>query len=288
MTQPDPLCVVYAKMAKELLYNKDLNRFLAVIKEPRFNRECGNTLLKDLILKDTAYYSNNIDKVDLISSGLKILLSENKVNFMSMYGENRREFYFLSLSDRCGLNIYPQHLELILDHLIEHKIFILALGKELIDSIPHKEINDNLNRKIKAYYAHSKKDEYVLEIVDTIGSFSFVEAKDREIGKKIKIPEIFTDVNKLKHCHRLYFLGFGFDFFSVIGEKATTNKEGNSIYTKYQPYFEILPSVFNSPVYYFEHCCKLMNEKWDNLFSATELKLIHNSFINLHKSIYKY
>lgn len=282
--QEDPMATVYSRMACELLINKDIQRFAELVTQPRFTSECANYLFKTMVLKNQLSKKQfPEDKADLLSTGLSVLLKYNKINFHLLYGEKRDYFFLFSQYDSDELNINENHFAQILDYLLDNKIFILALSKEMKTLLDFKSISTELKEKFKEYTQYACNDKYTLDMIQGNHRLKFDESYT-----EIHIPAIFDDSEKLSYCHTLYLMGLGFDPIIVIGEKDTSYIIDNNCYMQTTPYFETFPNIFNNPVTYFNDCCKIMNEKWEMPFSEEELKLVSISFHKFHKSIYQY
>lgn len=282
--QEDPMAIVYSRMAGELLLHKDIQRFAELVTQPRFTSECANYLFKTMVLKNQLSKKQfPEDKADLLSTGLSVLLKYNKINFHLLYGKQRDYFFLFSQYDSDELNINENHLAQILDYLLDNKIFILALSKEMKTLLDFKSISTELKEKFKEYTQYACNDKYTLDMIQGNHRLKFDESYT-----KINIPAIFEDSEKLSYCHTLYILGMGFDPMIVIGEKDTSYVIDNNCYMQTTPYFETFPDIFNNPVAYFDECCQIMNEKWEMPFSPEELKMISVSFHSFHKSIYQY
>lgn len=282
--QEDPMAIVYSRMACELLLNKDIQRFAELVTQRRFTSECANYLFKTMVLKNQSSKKQfPEDKSDLLSTGLSVLLKYNKINFHLIYGEKRNSFFLFSQYDSDELNINENHFVQILDYLLDNKIFILALAKEMNTLLDFKGISKELKDKFKKYSQYAFNDKYTLDMIQGNHRLKFDKSYT-----EINIPAIFDDSEKLSYCHTLYILGLGFDPAIVIGEKDTSYTIDNCRYMQRMPYFETFPDIFNNPVAYFDECCQIMNEKWEMPFSPEELKMISVSFHSFHKSIYQY
>lgn len=287
----DSLASVISLMAYEHAQFGDFDGFKTIITHPRFTDYCGKNLFYRFF---TSYSYDSLPNPHLdikketvnlnLDKALSIFLELNKTSFGVLYKEHRSEYYYL-IDPESSATPSLSRIDLLLNYVIENKIYISALSLDIEQLMYFEDINlePSFKEKIQNYADISKNDKNTQDLIGhTI--FSSVDL-NHEI--EARIP--FENREKRNVFEKMLLIGFYFDKNKVIGEKDTSYEIGDCHYCQSEPYFKQgVPDVFNNPYTEFSQCFTLLANVMEVDFSEEEKALALTIYQDIHKNHYKY
>lgn len=286
----DKLSEVFSLMAFEEAQLGNTENFSVIINHPRFTDYCSSHLFNRFFQKP--FYNifqhpalPDEEKVkENLNNAFSVFLNSNKISFFNLYKDHRREFYYIINPEYTDENIDFNLIEKLVNHVLNNKIFISALGIDLeqILYFENIDISSELKEKIKKYNDISSLDSDINDVITYYSSIII------DIDESFGTSNVFSDKTKQDFFDKMIVIGLHFDKYKVIGERDTSYSEGNIHYGSSEPYFKHVPNIFNNPYHNFKNCINILSNIMGINFNAEEKNMMVEEYYNAHKRYYKY